>query len=89
MSRPSIDVLLESAAWAFGERLLAIVLSGANTDGAAGLRAVHEAGGVCWAQHPDEALALTMPAAAIKAVPAARVLRLAEMAAALEELVKP
>ncbi len=44
-SRPSIDVLFESAADVYGPRLLGIILTGANHDGAAGLAAVHEAGG--------------------------------------------
>ena len=45
-SRPSIDVLFESAADVYGERLLGIILTGANEDGAAGLAAVHRAGGI-------------------------------------------
>ena len=45
-SRPSIDVLFESAADVYGDRLLGIILTGANEDGAAGLAAVHRAGGV-------------------------------------------
>ncbi len=61
-SRPSVDVLFESAAHAYGEDLLGIVLSGANDDGA---RAIHDAGGVCWAQDPDTAFAPAMPLAAI------------------------
>src|SRR5688572_9691049 len=51
--RPSIDVLFESAAEAYGERRLGIVLSGANTDGAAGLAAIEAAGGLTAVQDPQ------------------------------------
>jgi len=54
-SRPSIDVLFESAADVYRERLLGLILSGANEDGAAGLEAVHRAGGITAVQQPDEA----------------------------------
>ncbi|MFL6578025.1 MAG: chemotaxis protein CheB, partial [Povalibacter sp.] len=64
-SRPSIDVLFESAADAYGRDLLAILLSGASSDGAAGLQEVHIAGGVTAVQAPDSAEAATMPAAAL------------------------
>lgn len=64
-SRPSIDVLMESAAWVYRERLLGILLSGANDDGARGLAAVCAAGGATWAQAPDTAASPEMPGAAI------------------------
>jgi two-component system, chemotaxis family, protein-glutamate methylesterase/glutaminase len=79
LSRPSIDVLFESAAWACGRSLLAIVLSGANADGAAGLAAIRDAGGLCWIQAPETAPAPSMPRAALASVPNARVLTLKEM----------
>jgi two-component system chemotaxis response regulator CheB len=62
--RPSIDVLLESAADAYGPDLVGLVLTGANQDGAAGLAAVERAGGVVAVQDPSSALAAAMPAAA-------------------------
>ncbi|MDC8012721.1 chemotaxis protein CheB [Tahibacter soli] len=62
-SRPSIDVLFESAADVFGPRLAGVILTGANDDGAAGLRAVRRAGGVGLVQDPDEAHASAMPIA--------------------------
>jgi two-component system chemotaxis response regulator CheB len=65
-SRPSIDVMFESAALAYGERVLGIVLSGANDDGAAGLAAIRAAGGRAWVQDPEEAMASAMPAAAVR-----------------------
>ncbi|NVI05092.1 chemotaxis protein CheB [Paraburkholderia youngii] len=64
-SRPSIDVLFESAAAVYGERLLAILLSGANDDGALGLERVRTLGGTAWVQDPDSAGSAEMPRAAI------------------------
>lgn len=65
MSRPSLDVLFETAADAYGERLIAIVLSGANHDGSHGVIAVSAAGGLCVAQQPETAVAGAMPGGAI------------------------
>jgi two-component system, chemotaxis family, protein-glutamate methylesterase/glutaminase len=64
-SRPSVDVLFESAALCFGDALLGIVLSGANDDGARGLAAIHHAGGRCWVQDPETAVSDAMPLGAI------------------------
>jgi two-component system, chemotaxis family, protein-glutamate methylesterase/glutaminase len=64
-SRPSVDVLFESAAHAFGAGLLGIVLSGANDDGARGAHAILDAGGACWTQDPQTAFAPAMPLGAI------------------------
>lgn len=79
LARPSIDVLFESAAWAYGSGVLGIVLSGANSDGAKGLSSIHRSGGKCWVQSPETAAAVSMPRAAIRAVPDARVLDLGRM----------
>ncbi|ADG17980.1 chemotaxis protein CheB [Paraburkholderia atlantica] len=65
-SRPSIDVLFESAAAVYGERLLAILLSGANDDGALGLECVRALGGTAWVQDPASAGSAEMPRAAIE-----------------------
>lgn len=59
-SRPSIDVLFDSAADVYRDRLLGVILTGANEDGAEGLAAVHEAGGVTVVQEPETAQASTM-----------------------------
>ncbi|WP_214510260.1 chemotaxis protein CheB [Pseudomonas brassicacearum] len=64
-SRPSIDVLFESAADVYGQKLLAVVLTGANNDGACGLAKVRELGGITVVQDPDEAQVSTMPQAAL------------------------
>jgi two-component system chemotaxis response regulator CheB len=63
--RPSIDVLFESAAYAFGKKLLAVILTGANKDGTHGLQIVHEEGGICIVQDPFTAVSPTMPTSAI------------------------
>ncbi len=68
-SRPAIDVLFESAAEAYGARLMGVILSGANADGAAGLRAVAAAGGLAVVQSLESAEMIAMPAAALEAVP--------------------
>ena len=64
-SRPSIDVLLESAADALGPRLAAVLLTGANHDGAAGMAEVGRLGGLTVIQDPDEAQFPEMPRAAL------------------------
>lgn len=87
-ARPSVDVLFESAAHAYGERLVGIVLTGANHDGSAGLRAIAEAGGLCLVQEPSGAEARTMPEAALQASQAARSVPLEQMAETLIEVVK-
>lgn len=79
-SRPSIDVLFESAADVWRRRLLGIVLTGANEDGAAGLAAVRRAGGRAVVQRPSEAQASLMPRSALQRVPDALVLGLPEIA---------
>jgi two-component system chemotaxis response regulator CheB len=63
-SRPSIDVLFESAAASLGAAVMGIVLSGANEDGAYGLARIHQAGGAAIVQDPATAKHPTMPAAA-------------------------
>ena len=75
-SRPAIDPLFESAAAAFGPRLLAVLLTGASEDGSAGVAAVRQAGGTAWIQCPRDARAATMPAAALARAGADAVLTL-------------
>ena len=85
-SRPSIDVLFESAAPVYRHRLLGIVLSGANSDGAQGLAAIRRAGGHAWVQQPDDAAAEAMPTAAIAGAGADLVLPVRDMAERLAQL---
>jgi two-component system chemotaxis response regulator CheB len=65
-SRPAVDVLFESAAYAYGRALTAVVLSGASADGARGARVVRQCGGRVYVQAPESALARTMPEATIR-----------------------
>ncbi|HTU67672.1 MAG TPA: chemotaxis protein CheB [Steroidobacteraceae bacterium] len=67
--RPAIDVLFESAAAAYGAGSMGIVLSGANADGAAGLKAIADAGGITVVQSLESAGMIAMPAAALAAAP--------------------
>jgi two-component system chemotaxis response regulator CheB len=87
-SRPSIDVLFETAVDAYGAGLLGIILTGANEDGARGLRAIHQAGGTALVQQPDQAYAAAMPAAALTACPSARALTLEEIATHLKRAIR-
>lgn len=84
-SRPSIDVLFESASDVYGPSLIAIVLSGANHDGASGLKTVVQAGGIALVQDPDTAFASAMPEAAIQIGCGARVRSLEAIAQHLKE----
>lgn len=86
-SRPSIDVLFETAADAYESELIGIILTGANSDGARGLRAVQDAGGIALVQRPDFAYSPAMPQAALDACPGAFALSLDEIAAYLMEVV--
>jgi two-component system, chemotaxis family, protein-glutamate methylesterase/glutaminase len=83
-SRPAIDPLFETAAAVFGRRTLALVLTGASSDGAHGARAVRRAGGRLWVQQPTEAMVPTMPQSALDEAGADAVLTLDEMAERLQ-----
>lgn len=85
-SRPSIDVLFETAADAYGERLIAVLLTGANDDGARGIAAVNVRGGRCFVQDPATAERPEMPDAAIATGAVDRVLPVHAIAAALAAL---
>ena len=78
-SRPSIDVTFESAVDSYGMDTIGVVLTGANQDGAHGLRRIVEAGGYAVVQDPATAEVRVMPQAAIAAVPGARVLPLEQI----------
>lgn len=85
-SRPSIDVLFEAAAEAWGERLAGVVLTGANEDGAEGLLHVARCGGMPIVQKPETAEAEVMPAAAKERVPWSHVMTLEEIGRFLASL---
>lgn len=69
-ARPSIDVLFESAAEAYRETLIGIILTGANNDGAMGMKAIKEQGGLTIIQDPVTAESEYMPAAAMETIQA-------------------
>lgn len=85
-SRPAIDVLFESAALAWGEAVVAVLLSGANRDGALGMAAIRKAGGLTIAQDPAEAESRVMPQAAIDSGAAAEILPAVEIGRRLAPL---
>jgi two-component system chemotaxis response regulator CheB len=86
-SRPSVDTLFESAARAFGPRTLAVILTGNGYDGSAGVRVVHELGGVVFAQDESSSQYFSMPRQAIESGGVSFVLPLAAIAPALKRLV--
>jgi two-component system, chemotaxis family, protein-glutamate methylesterase/glutaminase len=85
-SRPSIDVLFESASEVYGDRLMGVILTGANEDGAQGLASIHDRGGVTVVESPETAKSPLMAISALKLRPADLVLPLAEIAVLLSSL---
>lgn len=85
--RPAIDPLFRSAAETFGSRAIGVVLSGALDDGAAGLYAIKEAGGIAVVQDPKDAAYPGMPEAALRLVTADYVLPAGEIGPLLTGLV--
>jgi two-component system chemotaxis response regulator CheB len=79
-SRPSIDLMFETAADAYGAEVIGVVLTGANHDGAWGLRQIADRGGAAIVQDPAAAEVGVMPRAALAAVPEATVARVEEIA---------
>jgi two-component system chemotaxis response regulator CheB len=84
--RPAIDPLFRSAAWSYGPRVVAVVLSGTLDDGAAGLWAVKSCGGVTVVQDPADALYAEMPTSALMTLNVDHCLPLDEIAPMLERL---
>jgi two-component system chemotaxis response regulator CheB len=88
-ARPSIDVLFESAADVYRERIIGVILTGANGDGARGLSRIKSLGGLTVVQDPLDAESRIMPEAAIEATEVDRILPLSEIAPFLNELCHP
>lgn len=84
--RPSIDVLFQSAADAWRNALVGVVLTGANDDGARGLKSVRERGGIGVVQSPSEAEVPDMPAAALRLAGADYAVKLEDIAPLLNRL---
>ncbi|MET0225267.1 MAG: chemotaxis protein CheB [Dokdonella sp.] len=88
-ARPAIDVLFESAAGVFSEGLIGVVMTGANNDGAAGLKRVRERGGIAIVQDPADAEATAMPQAALAIAGADYCVPLKQIAPLLNRLCRP
>lgn len=88
-ARPSIDILFESAASSYGDSLIAVILTGANDDGARGLRRVKELGGYIIVQDPGSAVRREMPDAALAQVRADLVVPLEDIGPHLVQLCSP
>jgi two-component system, chemotaxis family, protein-glutamate methylesterase/glutaminase len=86
-TRPAVDVMFASAARWFGDRVVAVVLSGLLDDGAVGAALVAQAGGLVVAQEPGEAAQPSMPRAALAAAPGAIALAGKELGAVVSEMV--
>jgi two-component system, chemotaxis family, protein-glutamate methylesterase/glutaminase len=85
-ARPSIDVLFESAADVYADRVVGVILTGASDDGARGLARIKQCGGLALAQEPATAESPVMPAAAIAAAQVDHVLPIARLAPFLLDL---
>ena len=85
-ARPSIDVLFESAAHSYGESLIAVILTGANEDGAEGLRRVKALGGYAIVQDPESAIRREMPEAALAKVRPDQILKVEQIGPHLVDL---
>ena len=85
-ARPSIDLLFETAAEAYAERAIGVILTGASADGARGLARIKQRGGRALVQAPDTAECDIMPAAAIEATAVDWILPLAQIAPQLVRL---
>jgi len=82
-SRPSIDVLFESASEVYLDRLIGVILTGASHDGSRGLKKIHDLGGYTIVQSPESAHSCTMPEAAIRASKPDEIVDLHEIAGRL------
>jgi two-component system, chemotaxis family, protein-glutamate methylesterase/glutaminase len=87
-SRPAIDITLSSCAYVYKEKLVGILLSGANKDGAQGMKQIHERGGTTIVQDPTECMIDTMPKAALAATKIDYTLKVDQIIEFLKELDK-
>ena len=87
-SRPSIDITLSTASYVYKNKLIGILLSGANRDGAKGMEKISERGGLTIVQNPEECMISTMPNAAINACEINYVLNVEEIINFLKSLHK-
>ncbi len=87
-ARPSIDVLFESAAEAYKNKLIGIVLTGSNNDGTKGIKRIQECGGLTIIQNPETAESAYMPRSAISVIQPDYILSLQEIIKLLIKLDK-
>lgn len=87
-SRPAIDITLATSAYVYREKLIGILLSGANRDGAQGMKAIKDRGGYTIVQEPSECMIDTMPTSAMKITGIDHVMKIEEMVTFLKELNK-
>lgn len=87
-SRPAIDITLSTSAYVYKEKLIGILLSGANRDGAMGMKHIHDRGGVTIVQEPSECMIDTMPKAALALSPMDHVMKIDQIVQFLKELDK-
>ena len=87
-ARPSVDVLFKSAADVYGESILAIILTGANSDGTEGIKYIKKKGGMAIAQDPKDAYSSLMPQSAIDTGKIDKVLTLSKISNILHRIAK-
>ena len=87
-SRPAIDITLASSGFVYKDKLIGILLSGANRDGAVGMKAIHEKGGLTIVQEPSECMIDTMPKAALAVTQIDHVLKIDQIVEFFKELDK-
>ena len=87
-SRPAIDITLGTCAYVYKEKLIGILLSGANRDGALGMKQIHDRGGVTIVQEPAECMIDTMPRAALALSKMDHTMKVDEIVQFLKELDK-
>lgn len=85
-SRPSIDITLTSAAYAYRSKLVGILLSGANRDGGQGMKAIKDKGGLTIVQDPEECMIDTMPRAALAMTSIDHILNVGQIIDLIDEL---
>lgn len=87
-SRPSIDITLETAAYVYKQKLIGILLSGANKDGALGMKRIKDKGGLTIVQDPSECMIDTMPTSALKVTEIDYILKIDQIVEFLTQLNK-
>ena len=87
-SRPAIDITLGTSAFVYKDKLVGILLSGANRDGALGMKHIHDRGGLTIVQDPAECMIDTMPKAALAVTKIDHVLKVDQIVEFLKELDK-